>query len=522
MKRKTAQPKKNQRNLADTQPEDLKDSNGKSHFIGASPSELSEAEIFPEIRQPVTITTWIPGKSGRWLRTKKVKNYSYSQVIGAAGPSNPELIPDMNLKEVSDPLTSDIRKDLTNILLSDPVAAPAGRYSVGAVFEDGFDLKLTLASQFDPSTKRQLTEDQINMMLEAHRGTYDTYLEQLATWKDDCDLEQLVKDLHGVSLAQGKACGMIQPGILELQQGKLPQLCQIVPAEDLSNPIIDAGLTRKIVAVKLDLSEEELKDPKVKDILRADEIVYYVTGLRGLRREAPYHGVPPLEPVLQISKALKRYYHLDAPLAMVSAYITKQLIKVSKENIDDALQTRVTTFMSNLFKSTTWAMAMPDWYDGVDTVTPKVDWPMFDGVENKLATVELSAMGVPKSAMNREQDLNRDIATIQAIQFVRFIRKPAEEALKKVIENQILNQLFAHLVGKKLNEIPVRVEIVRKTPKEGDITEIFDSLSQEKNNDMNTGNLLQNQPQNPIGASGDKELNVLRKKAYRKVIESLE
>jgi hypothetical protein len=485
---------------------------------GAIAKEPSIDDLFPSIRQPIKITKF---EWSKWLKPKITKQYKYAQVLGAAGPLKPELVSETKLKEISDPYTGDIRKALTDILLSDPIASPAARYSIGALFEDGFELKLTLASQFSVENKRQLTPEEIDAQLLTTDALYYTILERLDTWKSDCDVEQLAKDLHGVSLAQGKAAGMMLPGILDLKQNELPKICEIIPADDLSNPVIDSGATRKIVAVKLDLEDEE--DEEVKDILRADEIVYYVTGIRGLRREAKYQGVSPLEPVLQISKALKRLYHLDMPLASVSAYITKQLIKVSKENLDDALQSRINSFMSNLFKSTTWAMAMPDWYDGVDPITPKVDWPMFDGIEQKMATVELSAMGVPKSAMNREQDLNRDIATIQAIQFVRFVRKPAEEAIKKVLENQIFNPLMAHLAQKELSEIPVRIDIVRKVPEGGDIDKMFDTLSEDKNNDMNSGNMMQNQSQTdlvPIGASG--ELKKLQIKTYKKLLSKIE
>ena len=494
---------------------------------GAIAAEPDIDDLFPSVRQAIRITKY---GGSKWLKTKIVKKYKYVNVIGAAGPLKTELIPEVKLKEVSDPYTGDIRKALTDIILSDPVASPAARYSIGALFEDGFDLKFTLASQFSQQLKRQMTPEEVELSLQTTGAEFFTILEQLDTWKSDCDVEQLAKDLHGVSLAQGKAGGMMLPGILDLDKGQLPKICEIIPADDLGNPIIDSGETRKIVAVKLDLDDEDSQDEDVKDILRADELVYYVTGIRGLRREAKYQGVSPLEPVIQISKALKRVYHLDAPLAMVAAYITKQLIKVSKENLDDALQSRVNLFMSNLFKSTTWAMAMPDWYDGVDTVTPKVDWPMFDGIEQKLATVELSALGVPKSAMNREQDLNRDIATIQAIQFVRFIRKPAEEAIKKVLENQVFNPLMAHLAQKKLSEIPVRIDIVRKIPEGGDIDKLFDQMSEDKSADIDNGNLQQNQshslpeiaPLNVIGASGDRETLDLRKKAFRLIIRDLE
>ena len=491
VKRQKGKPTEKQKNMADV-PKKIKRKDGKPQFDG-SQAPILETQEPEKLRQKITVTPY--EEKSKFLKIKTVKDYRYAQVIGASGVS---LVPESKLKEISDPYKADTRTSFTDVILGDPVAAPAARYSIAAIFEDGFDLQLTLASTYNSKENRQLTPEEIEVQLKQWRETYEGFLEKLVTWKDDCDVEQLAKDLHGVWLAQGKAAGMVLPGILDLKKDELPTLCEIIPADDLSNPIVDVGLTRKIVAVKLNLSEEEKEDPNIRDILRADELIYYVHGIRGLRREAKYHGVSPLEPVLQISKALRNYYQLHAPLVMIASYVVKQLIKVSKENMDEALQQRVSQFMSNLFKSTTWAMAMPDWYDGVDQVQAEVDWPMFDGIEHKLATTELNAIGVPKSAMNREQDLNRDIATIQAIQFVRFMRKPVEEAIKKTLEIQLFNPLFAHLAQTKLSDLPVRVEIVRKIPEGGDIDTLFDQMSAEKNEDIDDGNLQQNESQNPI------------------------
>lgn len=448
-----------------------------------------------EVREPITVKSY--DKPSRFLKRKNIKKYSYTRIVGAAGE---ELIPTQNLKVISDHYSSDTRKMFTNVLLLDPVSAPAGTYRVGALFEDGFELRLTLASQFEPTLGRELTKEEIEMRLKTTEG-YPIYLQilsKLTTWKNDTNIEGLAKDLEGVSLAQGKAVGQIIPGIMDLQKEQLPIAVEIVDADDVGEPIVDAGLTQKLVAIKLKLDEEDKEDEDVKDILRADEMVYTVRGMRGLRRGSKWHGISPLEPIVQISEALKRYYHLDAPLAMVSSYITKQLLKVKPDNFDKNLQTRVQEFMTKLYKANTWAMAMPDWYDGLDQIKPEVDWDMFDGVEQKLAAVSLAQLGVPKSSQNREQELNRDIATIQAIQFVRFVRKPAEKLIKTDLETQLFNPLLSHLCQKPLSQIPVRIEIVRKVPENGDIDTLFDPLSKEKNDDMNSGNIMQNQSKTDV------------------------
>lgn len=479
-------PKITQRNISDV---DKKDTRGKEIFEGsASPELISQEDIDTPIRQDVFFKPY----DGKFLKIKNSKGYKYGIILGAAGQ---ELIPVPKLKEVTDPYPIQTRKDFTSVLLTDPVAAPAAAFRVGTIFEDGFELQLTLASQFNKITGREMTPEEIQLIISTEIQNYSKFLEQLNTWKSDKDVEQLAKDLEGVLLAQGKAAGQIFPGILDLKTNQLPTICEIIPADDLGNPIIDIGETRKIVAVKITIDEKDKEENK-KDILRADEIVYITRGMRGLRREAKYQGTSPLEPVLQISKALKRYYHLDAPLAMITSYMTKQLLKVKPDMTDEATATKINTFMSTLFKSTTMALAMPEWFDDVKTIEPKVNWDMFNGAENKLANVELAVLQVPKSSQNREQDLNRDIATIQAIQFVRFVRKPDEKLIAKALETQIFDPLFAHLVGKNLKEIPVRIKIVRKQPEGGDIDKIIgfgDNLANQKSNDITSGNLMQNQ-----------------------------
>lgn len=511
--------KKTQKNIRDVK---TKKSNKGFDGAGTVSIELqSEVEKESDFRQPIEITVY--SNPSKFLKTKNIKKdketYNYTRILGAAGE---QLIPTRNLKVISDHYSSDTRTAFSDLILLDPVAAPASTFRVGAIFEDGFELRLTLASQFDATLGRELTSEEIQARL-SKETVYNDALMKLSTWKNDKDIEQVAKDLEGVSLAQGKAVAQIIPGILELPQQKLPIACEIVDADDVGEPIVDAGMTKKLIAIKIKVDDEDQDDENVKDILRADEMVYLVRGPRGLKRGAKWHGVSPMEPVLQISKAIKTYYQLHAPLVMVAAYVTKQLLKIKGDAFDANLQSRVQDFMTKLYKATTWAIAMPEWYDSMDTVEPKVNWQMFDGIEQKLAAVELAQLGVPKSSQNREQDLNRDIATIQAIQFVRFVRNPSEGLIKRALEKQLFNPLFAHLLGKPLGEIPVRVEIVRKTPKGGDIDKLYDNMSVDKNNDISSGNLMQNQAQSnlqPLGASGT--LEKLQIKTYTTLLKKIQ
>lgn len=473
-----------------------------------------------ELRQPITVK---PYTNTKWLKIKKAtskgNNYAYSRVLGGAGE---QLIPTQNLKVISDPYDIQTRKEFTDLILTNPIAAPAHTYLIGSLFENGFTLELTVSSMFDALLGRYLSPEEISAKMILETPKYASFLAQLVTWKDKCKIEQLAKDLVSVAIPQGKAAGQIIPALMDLTPNQLPTFCEIIPADDLGNPIIDAGDSRKLVAVKINTNSNDEKNTDKKDILRADEIVYMTLGSRGLRRESKYQGVSRLESVLQVSLAIQKYYKLHAPIAMISSYKPTQLIKIKPESVDDATASRINTFMTTLFKSSTVAMAMPDWYDGVDIVANTVDWDFFSGIENKLATVILAQLGVPKSAMNREQDLNRDIATIQAIQFVRFTVKPLEETLMEVLENQLFNPLLSHLSGVPLEKLPVRVKI-KRTDAEIGLDKMFDHLSQQKNDEITMGDLQQNQSKafpeatarpvfnQPIGASGV-ELKLMEKR----------
>jgi hypothetical protein len=462
-----------------------------------------------KLKEPITL------QNIEWSRSFKYRHGLYKNKptrllmpLGASAEDG-DGIPEQKLKEMTDPYSPETRKDFSEIGTEDPIVAPSILFRVGAHFENGFNLKLKLASQINPQTGKQLTPEEVELALTKTEDIYRTALVRLSTWKNDKEIVNVVKDMEGVAIVQGKSASLIYPPIGDLEAGRLPSMVEVITAEDLGNPIIDAGASRQLVAVKLEMED--------KKIARADEILYYTKGLRGLRREAKFHGVSPFEPIVQIAKAIKRYYNLDAPLAMISAYLTRQLIKVKNEGDPEELQDRIKVFMQGVFKASTWAVSMPEWYDGVDPITPKVDWAMFDGIENKLATVLLTVLGVPQSAMNRTQGITRDTATIEMIKFVRFVRNPAENASKEYLENQLFNPLLSHLVRVPMNEMPVRIEIERAEAEGGDLDVVFDSLSQDKNDDITSGNIVQNEAQTdptkpvqvqtnraPIGASGKK------------------
>ncbi len=164
-----------------------------------------------------------------------------------------------------------------------------------------------------------------------------------------------------------------------------------------------------------------------------------------------------MESVLIISQILKRINNYDTVQAATAAYLTKVLFHVMSEG----LEARVKTLLADYAKNGAIAFAT---FDGVTTTTVenKINWPMLEDIENKLARKELDVTGVSDSMMNMRENLNRDLATIQAIQFIKFVRGPDEKIIRKYFEDQMFTPLLAHLTQMTVDALPVRVKIVRK------------------------------------------------------------
>jgi hypothetical protein len=489
---------------------------------------LTEVQkIQDELRQPVTFSDLketrpadlaIPDKDGLKIKQSQFrgKTTNYITIFGAAGEAD---IPEPQLKELSDHYKPATRKFFTDTGLRDPIMAPGLDRRADAIFEDGFDLILESAGLVDQNTSTEKTgmeqptagqTDTIQPSPNDSQNTITTEMEQarkkLQTWCEDNDILHLMRNMDTVEFCQGKAAALITPGIAALEPAKLPLHIEIITAEDLGNPIVDVGLTRTLAGVKLAFED--------KKVARADELVYMTSGKQGLRREGKFQGISKMEPVLYISKILRRIYDLDFSEAVTSAYITKVLFRVRSEGEETEQQSKLTKLIQDFFTHGKIAFAMSDDVEEIKEVQPKVDWAMLNGIEEKLADLELGLVGIPKSIMNRTLNLNRDTATIQAIQFVRFVRKPAEKHLAETFENQLLNPLFAHLIGKKLSEIPFRIKIKRRMPEEGDIDAVFDSITQTKERELLDGKLPQDDAKSTFGAAGESLLVRETKEGY--------
>lgn len=446
------------------------------------PSKLEDLAFYLFSKLKTSTKDW------RGVETKFVS------IVGAAGE---EDIPESKIKVITDHYDSNTRKLLNDCILEDPLLSPATDRRFDSIFEDGFHLEYEDAIAYDPIQKRHLTKDETEAKFKESSAKFDSFLLQLETWKDNVHLIDTMRDAAGVSFSQGRSGSLISPGLLELKPGALPFSVEIIHYSDLGDPVVDIGLTKQIVAVKTKFEG--------KQICRRDELVYITRNKRGYRKEGKFLGTSPLEPIITISKAIKRVYNYDIPEAVIAAYITKILFSFD----DEVESSDATTFIQNFLKTGKIAFGMKGVRD-VKEIPIKVDSGMIDLMEKKLADTELSIVGVPKSMLNREHNLNRDIATIEAIQFMKFVRKPDEQLLADEFQSQLLNPLLSIRFGIPLNELPKRIKIVRDSPTK-DLDTIFEKeekLTETKTDEVESDELSQKDAVSIFGAAGDKGVTI--------------
>lgn len=465
--------------------------------IGAD-AALEEAE--KSVRLPFE-TIELESVSNEFIKRRPVINNKQERCVLIAGAAGPEVIPERKLKAISDIYSPGTRQSYNDNASSNWLIAAAIDRRSSSIFEYGFDLELVLTNTYGPEGD-PLDDASIKAKLAEVKKQYGPIVNRLRAWKEEKEIETLVQDMSGASYTHGRGVALISPGIMELQPGQLPYMVEILNEDDIAEPIIDVGLTRKLVGLRTNFED--------KKVCRADELIYMVRGKKYLRKEGKFWGTSLLESIMIISKAIKRIYNYNIDESIIAAYVTKVIFGVNPEGGDENLQNDIKTFLEDYMKNGKYAYAYNSMaINDVKQVAVKVDWPMLDGAERKLSNAALTILGVPRSMMNMEHNLNRDIATIEAIQFKKFIVKPDERMNSSVLENQLFNMLFAHLVGSPLVEIPARINIIAKKPDPGSLDTLYeDKLAQQKESEINSQQIQQPGATSPFGAAGPEGFRV--------------
>lgn len=398
-------------------------------------------------------------------------------LLAAAGPNDPISDPDLSAKdalnfadvrykEMTSPYMDSTRDTFTDMAHRNPILHKAYTNRAASFFKHGYSLELQLKSMTD-ATGKPLTPEQVEKELEAQRSTYQMHLKTLMDWSERNEINCLdrMRTALIASVVQGRTLALITPGINSLAKGQLPLAFRIIHTEDIGDPIVDTILW-KVVAVRLNnLEPVYLSMP--------DQMVYLTRGDWGLRKESAFYGTSDMESVLQLAQIYIKAVNYDLAKAVVAAYLTKVFLSANVQGMSATdRETYLKGIMNQLKKHGTDILAVEA---GVTAQPVPVTFNK-DGLEfviNKMEELLIASGGSTLSQMGKTQGLTRDNATIQEIAFVEYIRVPDEELVKSAFEQQLFMPLLAHLAGVTVEELPVKVVIVRQEPDkqgEGDVS----------------------------------------------------
>ena len=446
---------------------------------GVVTNDEAETKAWP----PTTSKT---GEKQEYEHSLKIID-KHTVLIGAAG-DNGYKQPDIQLRQLNDIYVNETRKAFAKCATTDPIAAPALKVRHNSLFEDGIELKLVPKSTVNPQTGSRLTESEITALVTAESAEYGMYLAQIEDWAKKINIVKIMRQCDSSAFTQGRTAALITPGVQDLATGMLPESIKLLTYDTIREVIIDVGRTYKMQGLTLQRLE--------KTHARMDEVVYILKGDLGLRPTDDYYGTSSFEPMLVISQTIKRLYNYNMPEAVVAAYIDRALLMFDfKESNIANEEEHMTKVVQQVATRGNTAIATGEELRDVKSVGVKTDSAMIDIIERKLADAMLSIVGVPKSMLNREHTLNRDIATVQIIQYLKLIRKPAEVAICTDFSEHLLTPLLAHLKGKNVNELSMRLEIHTKTAIP------TDPLIEEKSDEITSQHVEQTQS-TMFGAAG--------------------
>ena len=438
-------------------------SNGRSKLISEIRGLMGDVGD-EAVTQPLEYKQWPPRVSSdvknadqkRALYQHTEKTYAErTKIAGAAGEQMYEQ-PPVSLRILTDVYSAATRRSFAECANTDPIIAPAIERRSESLFADGIEFVIAPSSAYDPNTGDDYTPEQLAALTHTAQLEYGSHIAKIKAWALKGDmLKKIMKQTDAAKLIQGNSCTLITPGIDDLPPHMMPSL-KLLTYDTLREVVVDVGRTYKMVALNL----QRLN----KTHARLDEIVYSLGRNLGLRATDDYYASSTLESMLTISQAVKRLYNYNMPEAIIAAYLAKTLFKFDFDNssINDPQQ-----HMADTVKQ--WAtrgnLAMGTGKEVVDTkpITQQTNDAMLGMVEGKFTDALLSVIGVPKIMLNKEHNLNRDIATIELITYMMFVRLPAEQEICEDFTEQLITPLLAQMSGTTADQMPIRLEVRTKT-----------------------------------------------------------
>lgn len=388
--------------------------------------------------------------------------------LGAAG--EPVLIDALRVREMTDPYNFSIRTWFTNSAYQDPTLSPALQKRNNAFFATGYELKLELKSMVDEAGNA-LTPETKKAEIERYMQEYSANLAKLMEWteKPEVDLLNKMKRAHISTIVQGRSLILIIGGTVGLGKDNLPLALRLVTWQDTGSVIIDT-LLWKIIGVRMFFANKSVATPQ--------EMIYITGKNWGLRRDSDYYGASELEAFIQLSRINKKVLNYDLGKAAEAAYITKLILEVMTGGEQETRRTAISQIVNQVISQGTDVIGVEQGVK-VTSVGVTADSPLMEMIIKTLDDRLISAAGSTRAQMGRTEGLNRDTATIMEVENIRNIRTPDEELIKTPVENSLLNPLFAHLIGKSFEEIPIKVVMVRKESEDEIKDNIYDNKEEE-------------------------------------------
>ena len=418
------------------------------------------------LREPVTVTPLktVPDKLKKTqIKFKDKRKTPISAVkvpLAAAGEAI--AVPVSNLVDISDPISPDNRKKLSDTAKMDPTIKPALQKRKTRLFADGYILKFELKSSRD-STGRLLNDAQKMLQLQQFETQYQAHLKRIEDW-DDMPLIKTKEKMHigfHAGLAQGHFLIKIFPGFDKLGTGQLPITLKHIAAEDIKSVIVDRQ-TNMLVGIRV-ASNEAQKEI----IVTPAEMIWVAMNDTGLTMEEQFYGTPTIEHLLQISRINRRAVNYDYAKAIVSSYQAKLAgqmpVEGTPEDKDAQLKKRAADIAA---EGTDVIMLEASDQTKVESLSANVNHEMMSVIREDLDQIIINGCGVTRTQMQKTDGLNRDNATILEIDNIRSVRTPDETYIKEHFEMQLYNKLFAHSAGVPYSKLPIKIVIQRIEPKD--------------------------------------------------------
>ena len=421
-------------------------------------------------------------------------------------------IPATNIREMTDPYNGITRKMFTDCARTDPTIAPALKKRNSAFFRNGFVLKLKLKSQRSPIDGHILNEDEQELATQDFYKQYLAYLNQLDTWCHNRSIKLLskIKSAQFVGVVQGRFLSKFFPPLSFLEPGALPLTLKIISGEETGNVVIDR-LSEEIVAVRIYSVDEE------NSVLLPDEFVYGFLNDSALTRYERFYGRADLEPVVQLSRINKHIVNIGYAKAFEAAYLPKVLSKVKVEGSHPEKMQQLKAHADYLVDQGSDVVAIEaEEFTDIQAYPQEVNHEMIKAIRHDIDEIALGIAGSTKAQISRTDELTRDNATIMEIENERNVITPDENVFSEFFETQLLNPLFAHLLGVPMENIPVEIFIDRIPDKE-DVLATLDedqvkkkegpepgqnNLEQRKTEEVSSGQIEQPDAISEFGASG--------------------